>query len=118
MSKMRIEKDLPESAWKTLAMKAIPILNARSRRRLDGSSPNDVEEAIKSEDPKDKVLEFKRLKATAEGLETNQDEHASIVKKLEATAAGGFRVPTTYRTGRAHGMTKMGDSNGKARSAY
>ena len=110
VSKMRIEKDLPESAWKTLAMKAIPLLNDRSMKRLDGSSPNDVQDAIKSEDPKDKVLEFKRLKATAEGLETNHDEHASIVKKLEA--AKGFRVPTTYRTGRAHGMTKIGEKTG------
>ena len=86
------------------------MLNDRSMKRLDGSSPNDVQDAIKSEDPKDKVLEFKRLKATAEGLETNHDEHASIVKKLEA--AKGFRVPTTYRTGRAHGMTKIGEKTG------
>ena len=33
-----------------------------------------------------------------------------IVKKLEA--AKGFRVPTTYRTGRAHGMTKIGEKTG------
>ena len=81
VSKMRIERDLPEGAWKTLAMKEIPILNARSRRRLDGSSPNDVEEAVKSEDPADKVLEFKRLKATDEGLDTDHDEYASIVEE-------------------------------------
>ena len=110
VSKMRMERDLPESAWKTLSLEAIPLLNDRSMKRLDGSSPNDVQDAIKSEDPKDKVLEFKRLKATAEGLETNHDEHASIVKKLEA--AKGFRVPTTYRTGRAHGMTKIGEKTG------
>ena len=110
VSKMRIERDLPESAWKKLALEALPLLNDRSMKRLDGSSPNDVQDAIKSEDPKDKVLEFKRLKATAEGLETNNDEHASIVKKLEA--AKGFRVPTTYRTGRAHGMTKIGEKTG------
>ena len=42
------------------------------------------------------------------GLETNHDEHAFVVERLEA--AGGFRVPTTYRTGRSHGMTKIGDT--------
>ena len=108
---MRVERDLPESSWKTLAMKAVPILNARSRRRLDGSSPDDVQDAIESKDPENKVLEFKRLKATAEGLKTNHDEHASIVKKLEA--AGGFRAPTTYRTGRTHGMKKIGEKKGE-----
>ena len=103
VSKMRMERDLPESAWNKLSLEAIPILNARSMKRLDGSSPNDVQDATKSENPEDKFLEFKRLKATAEGLETNNDDHASIVRKLEA--AKGFRATTTCRTGRAHGMT-------------
>jgi hypothetical protein len=55
------------------------------------------------------VLEFKVLKANAEGLETNHEEHAAIVKKVEA--AGGFRVPTTVRAGRSHGMTKIGEKS-------
>ena len=102
--RMRMERDLPEKAWKTLALEALPLLNDRSMKRLDGSSPNDVQAAIQSKNPEDKVLEFKRLEATAVGLETNHDEHASVVERLEA--AGGFRVPTTYRTGRSQGMTK------------
>ena len=105
---MRMERDLPEKAWKTLALEALPLLNDRSMKRLDGSSPNDVQAAIQSKNPEDKVLEFKRLEATAVGLETNHDEHASVVERLEA--AGGFRVATTYRTGWSHGMTKIGDT--------
>ena len=93
VSKMRIEGKLPESAWKTLAMKAIPILNGRSRRRLDGSTPNDVQAAVESKDPKDKVLEFKILKASAEGLERNDEEHKGIVKKLKWLVASGFQPP-------------------------
>ena len=84
-------------------MKAIPILNNKSRRRLDGSTPNDVQAAVESDNPKDKVLHFKILKANAEWLERNDGENKGIVKKLEA--AGGFRVPTTYRTRRTHGIT-------------
>ena len=110
VSKMRMERDLPERSWKTLALEALPLLNDRSMKRLDGSTPNDVQAAIASNDPKDKVLEFKILKANAEGLERNDEEHKGIVKKLEAS--GGFRVPTTYRTGRAHGMTKIGEKTG------
>ena len=110
VSKMRMERDLPERSWKTLALEALPLLNDRSMKRLDGSTPNDVQAAIASNDPKDKVLEFKILKANAEGLERNDEEHKGIVKKLEA--AKGFRVATTYRTGRAHGMTKIGEKTG------
>ena len=54
--------------------------------------------------PKDKILEFKILKASAEGLEMNDDEHKGIAEKLEA--AGGFRAPTTYRLGRPTGWRK------------
>ena len=64
-----------------LSLEALPILNDRSMKKLDGSSPNDVQDSVDSKSPEDKVLEFKRLKSTAEGLETNSDEHASIVKK-------------------------------------
>ena len=109
VSKLRMERNLPESAWKVLAMEALPILNDRSMKRLDGSSPNDVQGSIDSTDPKEKVLAYRVLKANAEGLETNHDEHVSIVKKVEA--AGGFRVPTTFRAGRAHGMTKIGEKS-------
>ena len=56
------------------------------------------------------MLESKILKATAEGLETNREQHKGIVRELEA--AGGFREPTTYRTGRAHGVTKIGEKTG------
>ena len=56
-------------------MEAISLLNDRSMKRIDGSSPDDVQAAIESDDPKDKVLEFKILKANAEGLETNHEEH-------------------------------------------
>jgi hypothetical protein len=68
-------------------------------KRLDGSTPNDVQAAIASNDPKDKVLEFKILKANAEGLERNDEEHKGIVKKLEA--AKGFPVSNhlSYRKG-------------------
>lgn len=64
VSKMRMQKDLPESAWKTLSPEAIPTLNDRSMKRIDGDSPNDVQESINSKSPEDKVLEIKRLKAT------------------------------------------------------
>ena len=67
VSKMRMERNLTERAWKALAMEARPLLNDRSVKRLDGSSPNDVQDAIESQGPKDKVLELKRLKSTAEG---------------------------------------------------
>ena len=30
-------------AWKTLALEALPLLNDRSMKRLDGSTPNDVQ---------------------------------------------------------------------------
>ena len=51
VSKMRIERDLPESAWKTFAMEAIPILDNRSRKGLDGSTPDDVQASVESKDP-------------------------------------------------------------------
>ena len=64
-----------------MALEALPLLNDRSMKRLDGSTPNDVQAAIASNDPKDKVLEFKMLKANAEGLERNDEEHKGIDRK-------------------------------------
>jgi hypothetical protein len=52
VSKMRMERDIPESAWKQLSLEAIPLLNDRSMKRLDGST--DVQASIESKDPKDK----------------------------------------------------------------
>ena len=73
VSKIRMERDLPERAWDTFAMEALPLLDDQSMKRLDGSSPDDVQDAIESKDPKDKVFELKILKANSEGLETNHE---------------------------------------------
>ena len=71
-------------------MKAIPILNNKSWRRLDGSTPNDVERAINSKDPEDKVLEFKVLISNAHGPERNDEEHKGGVKELSSLVCGGL----------------------------
>ena len=79
----------------------------RARNDSTVAHPTPCRPPERATTPKDKVLEFKILKANTEGLERNDEEHKGVVKKLEA--AGGFRVATTYRTGRAHGMTMIGE---------
>jgi len=61
ISKMRIERNLPEGSWATLMQEAIPLLNERAMKSLDGSSPNEVKESIESNSPEEKDLAFKVL---------------------------------------------------------
>jgi hypothetical protein len=91
VARARIERNLPQTSWAKLMMEALPALNERPMKTLDGSSPHEVILSIESDKPEDKVLEFKTLKANAKGLEKNEKEHASIVKRLEDS--GAFRAP-------------------------
>jgi hypothetical protein len=91
VARMRIERDLPQSSWAQLMLEALPSLNERPMKTLDGSSPHDVVLSIESDKPEEKVLAFKTLEANAVGLAKNEEEHTGIVKRLED--AGAFRAP-------------------------
>ena len=72
-------------------------LNRKPMATLRGNAPNDVEQAIKSTDPQEKVIEFQQLEQQARSIEINRKEDTKVNKALAANKA--FRAPVEAEAG-------------------
>jgi hypothetical protein len=75
---------------------------------LRGNAPRDIEQAIESNDPEEKVVEFQQLEQQALNIAVNRKEDNKTNRVLERE--GAFRAPIEAR-----GVIRTRNRPGKAR---
>jgi hypothetical protein len=108
LGRIRLKKKLRMNQWAPQIAEAESSLNRKPMTTLRGNAPRDVEEAIKSNDPEKKVIEFQQLEQQARNIEINRKEDTKINKALEKE--GAFRAPILAR-----GVIRTRNRPGKAR---
>ena len=87
--KLRMNQWAPEIAGTEAA------LNRKSLTTLRGNAPRDIEQAIESTDPEQKVPEFQQLEQQARNIAVNRKEDKKTNRGLERE--GAFRAPIQAR---------------------
>ena len=100
--KLRMKQWAPQIAGAGAALKRKPMTTLR------GNAPRDVEQAIESNDPEEKVIEFQQLEQQARNIAVNRKEDKKTNRALERE--GAFRAPI-----QARGVIRTRNRPGEAR---
>ena len=97
LGRIRLAKKLRVDQWAPQIASAEASLNRKPMATLRGNAPDDVAEAIASNDPEKKVIEFQQLEQMAVNISTNRVEDRKVNRALEETTA--FRAPLQAEAG-------------------
>ena len=87
-------------------------MNRRPMDTLRGNAPKDVENAIESNDPEEKVIESQQLEQQARNIEANRKEDKKVNRVL--TRNNAFRAPVQPEKGQK-GLIATRNRPGEAR---
>ena len=108
MGRIRLKKKLRMNQWAPQIAGAEAALNRKPMATPRGNAPRDVEHAIESTDPGEKVVEFQQLEQQARNIAINRKENKKATKALERE--GAF-----WATIQARGVIRTRSRPGKAR---
>jgi hypothetical protein len=91
LGRIRLKKKLRMNQWAPEIAGVEAALNRKPMTTLRGNAPSDIEQAIASTDPEEKVPEFQQLEQQARNIAVNLKEDKKVVRVLERE--GGFRAP-------------------------
>ena len=108
LGRIRLKKKLRMNQWAPEIAGVEAALNRKPMTTLRGNAPRDIEQAIASTDPEEKVPEFQQLEQQARNIAVNRREDKKVVRALERE--GGFMAPIEAR-----GVIRTRNRPGKAR---
>jgi hypothetical protein len=108
LGRIRLANKLRVNEWAPEIASAEASLNRKPMSALRGNAPKDLENTIKSADPKERVIEFQQL----ETIVINRAEDKKLNNALEGTMA--FRAPIQAEAGQK-GMIATRNRPGEAR---
>ena len=108
LGRIRLKEKLRMNQWAPQITEAEASLNRKPMATLRGSLPSDVEQAIASTDPEEKVIEFQQLEQQARNIKINRKEDKKTNRVLERE--GAFRPPIQPR-----GVIRTRNRPGKVR---
>jgi hypothetical protein len=108
LGRIRLKKKLRMNQWAPEIARVEAALNCKPMTTLRGNAPRDIEQAIASTDPEEKVVEFQQLEQQARNIAITRKEDTKINKALEKE--GAFRAPILAR-----GVIRTRNRPGKAR---
>jgi hypothetical protein len=111
LGRIRLKKRLRTNQWAPQIAEAESALNRKPMTTLRGNAPRDIEQAIASNDPEEKVIDFMQIEQQARNIEINRKEDTKINEALEKE--GAFRAPILARG--ARGVIRTRNRPGKAR---
>ena len=106
--RIRLKKKLRMNQWAPEIAGVEAALNRKPMTTLRGNAPRDIEQAIASTDPEEKVVEFQQLEQQARNIAINRKEDKKVTRALERE--GAFRAPIEAR-----GVIRTRNRPGKAR---
>jgi hypothetical protein len=112
LGRIRLADKLRVYQWAPQIASAEASLNRKPMATLRGNAPNDLQKAIKSADPEERVIEYQQLETMADNIAINRKEDTKMNKALEATTA--FRAPITAEKGQK-GMIATRNRPGEAK---
>ena len=108
LGRIRLKKKLRMNQWAPEIAGVEAALNRKPMTTLRGNAPRDLEQAIASTDPEEKVPEFQQLEQQARNIAVNRTEDKKVTRTLERE--GAFRAPIEAR-----GVIRTRNRPGKAR---
>jgi hypothetical protein len=112
LGRIRLKKKLKVNEWAPQLASAEASLNRKPMDTLRGNAPKDVENAIESNDPEEKVIEFKQLEQQARNIVVNRKEDKKVNRVLASNKAR--RAPVEPEKGQK-GMIASRNRPGEAR---
>ena len=112
LGRIRLKKKLRVNQWAPQLASAENSLNRKPMDTLRGNAPKDVEQAIASNDPEEKVIEFQQLEQQARNIVVNRKEEKNVNRVLASDKA--FRAPVEPEEGQK-GMIATRNRPGEAR---
>jgi hypothetical protein len=112
LGRIRLAKKLAVDEWAPQLASAEASLNRKPMATLRGNAPKDIEDAVNSKVPEEKVVEFQQLETMAENIKINRAEDTKVNKALEGTMA--FRAALQAEAGQK-GMIATRNRPGQAR---
>ncbi len=108
LGRIRLKKKLRMNQWAPEIAGVEASLNRKPMSTLRGNAPRDLEQAIASTDPGEKIPEFQQLEQQARNIAVNRAEDKKVTRTLERE--GAFRAPIEAR-----GVIRTRNRPGKAR---